>query len=211
MPARLRAQGLKTAKLVFVGVFYSGFANAQLVATHPELRPAALIMVDSYLDLPARYLALPPGRETKSELERAIGGTLAQRPQEYGRRSPSNNLTGLAAAIRSGMRFVDERPLARATRRSPGAAGHRLRDGDATRPRPVGPRSRAAPARGGAIRRETAHGAHGGVCTEREHAARRQLLRRLSTDRGRHVTSFVPPADTDSCVANGASQRLTVG
>ncbi len=107
VPAQLRAQGVKIAQLVLVGVSYSGFANAQLVATHPELQPAALIMVDSYLDLPARYRALPPGHETKTELERAMGGTLDERPREYARRSPSNNLAGLAKAIRGGMRFVD--------------------------------------------------------------------------------------------------------
>jgi pimeloyl-ACP methyl ester carboxylesterase len=107
VPAQLRAQGVKIAQLVLVGVSYSGFANAQLVATHPELRPAALIVVDSYLDLPARYVALPPGHQTKAELERAMGGTLAERPREFARRSPSNNLAGLAQAIRGGMRFVD--------------------------------------------------------------------------------------------------------
>ena len=107
VPGRLRAQGVKIAQLVLVGVSYSGFGNAQLVATHPELRPTALIMVDSYLDLPARYRALLPGHETKAELERAMGGTLAERPREYARRSPSNNLTGLAHAINGGMRFVD--------------------------------------------------------------------------------------------------------
>src|SRR5207344_764049 len=106
VPAQLRADGVKIAQLVLVGVSYSGYANTQLVATHPELRPAALIMVDSYLDLPARYQALPPGHATKAELERAMGGTLTSRPEEYARRSPSNNLTGLATAIRGGMRFV---------------------------------------------------------------------------------------------------------
>ena len=107
VPARLRARGVKIAKLVLVGVSYSGFGNAQLVATHPEVQPAALIMVDSYLDLPARYTALPAGHETKTELERAMGGTLDERPHEYARRSPSNNLAGLATAIRAGMRLVD--------------------------------------------------------------------------------------------------------
>lgn len=107
VPARLRAEGVKIAQLVLIGVSYSGFGNAQLVATHPELRPTALIVVDSYLDLPARYRALPQGHETRAELERAMGGTLAERPQEYARRSPSNNLAGLARAIRGGMRFID--------------------------------------------------------------------------------------------------------
>jgi len=107
VPGLLKARGVKIAKLVLVGVSYAGFANAQLVATHPEMRPSALIVVDSYLDLPARYEALPPGHETKAELERAMGGTLGERPQTYARRSPSNNLPGLGKAIRGGMRFVD--------------------------------------------------------------------------------------------------------
>jgi hypothetical protein len=107
VPAQLRAQGVKIDKLVFVGVSYSGYGNAELVATHPELKPAALVMVDSYLDLPARYLALPAHHQTKTELEKAMGGTLAERPDEYARRSPSNHLDGLATAIRGGMTFVD--------------------------------------------------------------------------------------------------------
>jgi pimeloyl-ACP methyl ester carboxylesterase len=73
VPDELRRQGVKIGELVLVGVSYSGFANTELVATHPELRPAALIMVDSYLDLPARYRALPPRHATKAELERAMG------------------------------------------------------------------------------------------------------------------------------------------
>jgi pimeloyl-ACP methyl ester carboxylesterase len=107
VPDRLRAQGVRIAKLVLVGVSYSGFGNAELVATHPELRPAALIVVDSYLDLPARYRALRPTHPTKAEIERAMGGTLDAQPQAYASRSPSGHLDGLAAAIRGGMRFVD--------------------------------------------------------------------------------------------------------
>ena len=107
VPGLLKAGGVKIAKLVLLGVSYSGFANAQLIATHPEIRPTALIVVDSYLDLPARYRALPLGHETRAELERAMGGTLAERPQPYASRSPSANLAGLARAIRGGMRFVD--------------------------------------------------------------------------------------------------------
>jgi pimeloyl-ACP methyl ester carboxylesterase len=107
VPLRLRQNGVKVAKLVLVGVSYSGFANAELVATHPELRPDALVVVDSYLDLPARYEALPTWHETRREIEAVIGGTLAERPQAYAERSPSNHLDGLAAAIRQGMRFVD--------------------------------------------------------------------------------------------------------
>jgi pimeloyl-ACP methyl ester carboxylesterase len=107
VPAMLRAQGVKISKLVLVGVSYTGFANAELVATHPELRPAALVVVDSFLDLPARYAALPSYHETKKEMDAVLGGTLQQVPQRYADRSPSNHLAGLAQAIRSGMSFVD--------------------------------------------------------------------------------------------------------
>jgi pimeloyl-ACP methyl ester carboxylesterase len=107
VPAQLRAQGVKISKLVLVGVSYTGYANAELVATHPELRPAALVVVDSYLDLPARYAALPSYHETKKEMEAVLGGTLQQVPQRYADRSPSHHLAGLATAIRSGMSFVD--------------------------------------------------------------------------------------------------------
>jgi pimeloyl-ACP methyl ester carboxylesterase len=98
---------VKISKLVLVGVSYSGYANAALVATHPELRPAALVVVDSYLDLPARYAALPSYHETKKEMDAVIGGTLQQVPERYADRSPSNHLAGLATAIRNGMAFVD--------------------------------------------------------------------------------------------------------
>jgi pimeloyl-ACP methyl ester carboxylesterase len=107
VPSRLQQSGVKISKLVLVGVSYSGFANAELVATHPELRPDALVVVDSYLDLPARYEALPASHETRREIDTVIGGTLAEQPQAYAARSPSNHLDGLADAIRHGMRFVD--------------------------------------------------------------------------------------------------------
>jgi pimeloyl-ACP methyl ester carboxylesterase len=107
VPSRLRASGVNVSKLVLVGVSYSGFANAELVATHPELRPDALVVVDSYLDLPARYQTLPASHETRREIESVIGGTLAQLPAAYAQRSPSDHLDGLADAIRHGMRFVD--------------------------------------------------------------------------------------------------------
>jgi pimeloyl-ACP methyl ester carboxylesterase len=107
VPAQLRAQGVKISKLVVVGVSYSGYANAELVATHPELRPAALVVVDTFLDLPARYAALPSYHETKKEMDAVLGGTLQQVPQRYADRSPSNHLAGLAQAIRNGMAFVD--------------------------------------------------------------------------------------------------------
>jgi pimeloyl-ACP methyl ester carboxylesterase len=106
LPNRLRAEGVKVSKLIVVGVSYSGYANAELVATHPEIHPAALIVVDSYLDLPARYAALPPSHETRVEIEAVLGGTLDQKRAAYEARSPSHHLAGLAAAVRSGMKLV---------------------------------------------------------------------------------------------------------
>jgi hypothetical protein len=107
LPARVEAQGVKVSKLVVVGVSYSGFANAELVASQPRLHPAALVMIDSYLDLAARFAALPPDHPTRAEIERSVGGTPEQQPAAYARRSPSHHLATLAADIRSGMRFVD--------------------------------------------------------------------------------------------------------
>jgi pimeloyl-ACP methyl ester carboxylesterase len=107
VPDALRHDGVKVSRLVVIGVSYSGFGNAELVATHPELRPAALIVVDSYLDLAARYAALPPTHETKKEIETVLGGTLAQRRSAYLARSPSHHLDGLARAVRGGMHLVD--------------------------------------------------------------------------------------------------------
>ena len=107
LPARVEAQGLKVSKLVVVGVSYSGFANAELVASQPRLHPAALVMIDSYLDLAARFAALPLNHPTRAEIERSVGGTPAQRPAAFVRRSPSHHLATLARDIRSGMRFID--------------------------------------------------------------------------------------------------------
>jgi len=107
LPARIRARGVKVSKLIVVGVSYSGFANAELVASQPRLHPAALIMIDSYLDLTARFNALPPNHETRAEIIRAVGGTPTQVPAAYAQRSPSHHLATLAAEIRSGMRFID--------------------------------------------------------------------------------------------------------
>ena len=107
LPDTLRSQGVKVSKLVVVGVSYSGYANAELVATHPEMRPDALVVVDSYLDLTARFRALPFGHETRAEIVTALGGTPDTRPDVYAARSPSGHLDGLATAIRAGMRFVD--------------------------------------------------------------------------------------------------------
>jgi hypothetical protein len=107
LPAQLEAGGLKVSKLVVVGVSYSGFANAELVASQPRLHPDALVMIDSYLDLAARFALLPSYHPTRAEIVRAIGGTPAQVPDAYAQRSPSHHLGNLAAEIRSGMRFVD--------------------------------------------------------------------------------------------------------
>lgn len=107
LPARVEAQGLKVSKLVVVGVSYSGFANAELVASQPELHPAALVMIDSYLDLASRFDALPLDHPTRAEIQQSVGGTPAERPAAYARRSPSHHLGTLAAEIRSGMRFID--------------------------------------------------------------------------------------------------------
>jgi pimeloyl-ACP methyl ester carboxylesterase len=109
LPARLQADGVKVAKLVLIGASYAGYANTELVATHPELHPAALIVVDSFFDLSSRTRALyvPSGAETLKEIESVLGGTLAQVPQEFAARSPSSHLEGLTTAIRQGTRFVD--------------------------------------------------------------------------------------------------------
>jgi hypothetical protein len=107
LPARVEAEGVKVSKLVVVGVSYSGFANAELVASQPRLHPAALVMIDSYLDLAARFTALPLYHKTRAEILRAVGGTPDQLPAAFAHRSPSHHLGTLAAEIRSGMRFVD--------------------------------------------------------------------------------------------------------
>jgi hypothetical protein len=107
LPSRLMNEGVKVSELVLVGASYAGYAAAELAATHPELHPRALIIVDSFLDLPERFRALLPGQPTRAEMTLVLGGTLAQRPHAYALRSPSDHLEGLAAAIRSGMRFVD--------------------------------------------------------------------------------------------------------
>jgi hypothetical protein len=107
LPAKVEAEGVKVSKLVVVGVSYSGFANAELVASQPRLHPSALVMIDSYLDLATRFAALPLDHPTRAEIERSVGGTPAQLPAAYASRSPSQHLATLAADIRSGMRFVD--------------------------------------------------------------------------------------------------------
>jgi pimeloyl-ACP methyl ester carboxylesterase len=106
VPNDLRRQGLKISKLVLIGASYAGFDVAELAATHPELHPAALVVVDSFLDLPARYLALPPGHLTRKYMELVLGGTLNAKPTVYAARSPSNHLNTLASLIHGGMPLV---------------------------------------------------------------------------------------------------------
>lgn len=107
LPARVEAEGVEVSKLVVVGVSYSGFANAELVASQPRLHPAALVMIDSYLDLAARFDALPSSHPTRTEIEQSVGGSPVQVPAAYALRSPSHHLGRLAADIRAGMQFVD--------------------------------------------------------------------------------------------------------
>jgi len=107
LPEQLRRNGVKISELIFVGASYAGYAAAELVATHPQLHPRALIIVDSFLDLPSRFRALLPGQPTRAEMIRVLTGTLAQRPHLYEQRSPSNHLAGLAEAMRHGMRLID--------------------------------------------------------------------------------------------------------
>ncbi len=107
IPDRLERQGLKVSELILVGASYAGYAAAELAATHPGLHPRALIIVDSFLDLRARFRALAPGQPTRTEMIHVLGGTPAQRPWAYATRSPSAHLAGLAAAVEHGTRFVD--------------------------------------------------------------------------------------------------------
>jgi pimeloyl-ACP methyl ester carboxylesterase len=106
LSGRLRRDGVKISKLVLVGVSYSGFANAELVASHPELNADALVVVDSYLDLAARYRAIYPGHPTQTEIVTALGGTPDERPDAYAARSPSHHLATLAAELKRGLQLV---------------------------------------------------------------------------------------------------------
>jgi len=107
LPERLKDEGVKISGLILVGASYAGYAVAELAATHPELRPRALIIVDGFLDLPARFRALTVGQPTRSEMIRVLGGPLSRRRRTYELRSPSDHLGGLAEDVRHGMRLVD--------------------------------------------------------------------------------------------------------
>lgn len=84
--------------LIFVGVSYSGFGMATLASHHPELRPDRLIVVDSYLDLVARWqhgASQPIGREITAETGRSLAALRAR----------SVDLQGLAKLVRQGTRL----------------------------------------------------------------------------------------------------------
>lgn len=85
--------------LVLAGVSYSGYGVAVLAARHPELRPARVVVVDSYLDLVARRSRLPSNHETAREIDRETGGTKVA----LAGRSPS--VSGLAKLVRSGTKL----------------------------------------------------------------------------------------------------------
>lgn len=87
-------------KLVLIGVSYSGFGVATLATHHPELRPARLIVIDSYFDLVARRSLLPEAHETAREIDGEAGTS----PTELRRRSVSP--AGLARLLRSGTDLV---------------------------------------------------------------------------------------------------------
>jgi pimeloyl-ACP methyl ester carboxylesterase len=104
---RLARQRRRVSEVILIGASYAGFAAAELAATHPELRPRALIVVDSFFDLRERFRALETDQATRLEMIRVLGGTPEQRLHAYRQRSPSTHLAGLASEIRRGMRFVD--------------------------------------------------------------------------------------------------------
>jgi pimeloyl-ACP methyl ester carboxylesterase len=86
-------------ELVLLGVSYSGFGVATLASHHPELRPGRLIVIDSFLDLPARREAAG-SNATGREIDQVTGGsaeTLASR---------SVSVSGLASLVRDGSQLT---------------------------------------------------------------------------------------------------------
>lgn len=81
--------------LIFVGVSYSGFGIATLASHHPELRPNKLIVVDSFLDLVARWRHGATGSIGR-EIEAETGSSLAAL------RARSVDVQGLARLVRQG-------------------------------------------------------------------------------------------------------------
>jgi pimeloyl-ACP methyl ester carboxylesterase len=83
-------------RLILIGVSYSGFGVATLASHHPELGPDRLIVIDSYLDLPARRRQLPDSQETAREIDEETGGS------EVALRARSVSVDGLARLVRRG-------------------------------------------------------------------------------------------------------------
>ena len=108
LPARIEAHGVKVSKLNRGRRLVLGLRQrrARRVAAAAASRGAdhdrQLIVSPA-----ARYAALPAGHRTAAEIVRSVGWTVDQVPDAYAARSPSHHLAGLAAHIRSGMRFVD--------------------------------------------------------------------------------------------------------
>ena len=87
-------------QLILIGVSYSGFGIATLASHHPELRPARLIVIDSFLDLVARRDALPATHPTAREIDSETGGSAAAL------HARSVDLRGLARLVRAGIRLT---------------------------------------------------------------------------------------------------------
>lgn len=85
-------------ELLLVGVSYSGFGVATLASHHPELRPDRLIVIDSYLDLPARRSAAGTG-PTGREIDIETGGSTAALHER------SVRVDGLAELVDTGTRL----------------------------------------------------------------------------------------------------------
>jgi len=88
-------------ELVVAGVSYSGFGVATLASHHPELRPDRLIVIDSYLDLPARRAAAGAGSGgIGAEIDAATGGSATAL------RAQSVSVPGLAELVRGGTKLT---------------------------------------------------------------------------------------------------------
>src|SRR5262249_17515278 len=86
--------------LILIGVSYSGFGVATLATHHPELRPSRLIVIDSFLDLVARYNDISPTHPTKREMDEETGGSVAVL------RERSASAEGLARLVHQGTRLT---------------------------------------------------------------------------------------------------------
>jgi hypothetical protein len=87
--------------LVLLGVSYSGFGVATLASHHPELKPDRLIVIDSFLDLAARWAAAAGARGTAAEIDAATGGGSAAALQ-----AQSVSVAGLAELVRAGTQLT---------------------------------------------------------------------------------------------------------